>query len=343
MSKPTEMAGAPLVVVVIILLGAAACSTVYLAARADQPDGALDNQSAKRLVLVGFRGGPDLALLRERAELIQEFGGEMTDWWRIPAIACFLPGNAVAALKEDPEVAYVVEVDPETGELGEMHLAEPVTDTMMPLRVRFRDEVDKGLIRDLDGEISWVAIKISTIACFLPENAVAALKGDPRVARVDLGGNIDPWTPTESIPTGPNIIVGFRNEPDPVLIQELGGEVTNEAVDIPALACSLPENAVAALKGDPGVAYVEVDWDIQLVEPIIDTMLRVMVRFRIEPDSALIRELGGENIRDDLTIMPLIACSLPAEAIPVLQENPEVVRVSLSPTWGDAPLGALSG
>lgn len=152
MSKPTEMAGAPLVVVVIILLGVAACSTVYLAARADdQPvlgveNEALDNQSAKRLVLVGFRGGPDLVLLRERAELIQELGGEMTDWWRIPALACSLPENAVAALKEDPRVAYV-EVD------WDIQLVEPIIDNMLRVMVRFRIEPDSALIRELGGRI----------------------------------------------------------------------------------------------------------------------------------------------------------------------------------------------
>ncbi len=182
MSKPTEMAGAPLVVVVIILLGAAACSTVYLAARADdQPvlgveNAALDNQSAKKLVVV-FRDEPDPVL-------IQELGGDiLEEWSRIPAIVCSLPGKGIDALMENPNIAYI-QLD------KEIHLVEPLTDAMIPVMVGFRGEPDPALIRELGGVITYEYTIIPTIACLLPAEAILVLQKNPKITHVELDGEI---------------------------------------------------------------------------------------------------------------------------------------------------------
>ncbi len=199
MSKPTEMAGAPLVVVVIILLGVAACSTVYLAARADdqpvlgvenealddqsakEPVGVenetLDNQSAKKLVVVGFRDEPDPVL-------IQELGGDiLEEWSRIPAIVCSLPGKGIDALMENPNIAYI-QLD------KEIHLVEPLTDAMIPVMVGFRGEPDPALIRELGGVITYEYTIIPTIACLLPAEAILVLQKNPKITHVELDGEI---------------------------------------------------------------------------------------------------------------------------------------------------------
>ena len=200
-SKPTERAGAPLVGVIIVLSVAAACSTVYLAARADdQPvlgvengaldnqsakepvgfeNGALDNQSAKKLVVVGFRDEPDPVL-------IQELGGDiLEEWIRIPAIVCSLSEKAIDALKKNPNIAYM-QLD------KEIHLVEPITDAMIPVMVGFRDEPDPVLIQELGGVITYEYTIIPTIACSLPAEAILVLQKNPKITHIELDGEIYP-------------------------------------------------------------------------------------------------------------------------------------------------------
>ncbi len=124
------------------------------------------------------------------------------------------------------------------------------------------------------------------------------------------------------------VIVGFRDKPDRVLMQELGGDILEEWSRIPAIVCSLPGKGIDALMENPNIAYIQLDKEIHLVEPLTDAMIPVMVGFRGEPDPALIRELGGV-ITYEYTIIPTIACLLPAEAILVLQKNPKITHVEL--------------
>jgi subtilisin len=62
------------------------------------------------------------------------------------------------------------------------------------------------------------------------------------------------------------VIVGFKGLPDAALIHAFGGQITYEYSIIPAIACSLPAQAVNALQKNPNVAYVEEDAVVQATE-----------------------------------------------------------------------------
>ena len=65
------------------------------------------------------------------------------------------------------------------------------------------------------------------------------------------------------------VLVGFRHAPgasDRQLIESVGGRVKASYRIIPALAANLPEKAVAALRRNPNVAYVEGDAKMQALE-----------------------------------------------------------------------------
>ena len=101
MSKPTERAGAPLVIGIIILSVVVACLTVYLAMRTN-------DQSTKKTGRGGFQGRAQHGINPGAQRINPRARGEITNWWRrTPAIACFLPEKVIAALKEDPRIAYV--------------------------------------------------------------------------------------------------------------------------------------------------------------------------------------------------------------------------------------------
>lgn len=55
------------------------------------------------------------------------------------------------------------------------------------------------------------------------------------------------------------VIVGFNNQANPEIIRALGGDVDHFFVEISAIATSLPEAAIDALKRNPNIAYVEPD------------------------------------------------------------------------------------
>ena len=66
------------------------------------------------------------------------------------------------------------------------------------------------------------------------------------------------------------VIVGFKDKPDKNLIMEHGGEIKYEYTIIPAIACSLPEPAIDALKKHPKIAYVEVDAVVFAIDAELD-------------------------------------------------------------------------
>jgi len=55
------------------------------------------------------------------------------------------------------------------------------------------------------------------------------------------------------------VIVVFKEKPDPALIKKHGGAVKYSYKIIPGIAASLPRKAVAALERNPAVAYIEED------------------------------------------------------------------------------------
>jgi hypothetical protein len=64
--------------------------------------------------------------------------------------------------------------------------------------------------------------------------------------------------PAEKLP----VIVGFKDRPNSELIQAHGGTIKFEYSIIPAIACSLPEQAIKALAKNPAIAYIEEDIEV---------------------------------------------------------------------------------
>jgi subtilisin len=62
------------------------------------------------------------------------------------------------------------------------------------------------------------------------------------------------------------VIVGFKGLPDAALIHAFGGQITHEYSIIPAMACSLPAQAINALQKKPNIAYVEEDFEVTALE-----------------------------------------------------------------------------
>ena len=60
-----------------------------------------------------------------------------------------------------------------------------------------------------------------------------------------------PAEPPEKTP----VMIGFKDKPDPGLIRAYGGEIKYEYHIVPAIAASLPEQAIAALKNNPMTIY----------------------------------------------------------------------------------------
>jgi len=60
-------------------------------------------------------------------------------------------------------------------------------------------------------------------------------------------------------PAMANVIIGFKGAPNAELVRSFGGTVNHTYGVIPAVAASVPETAVGALKNNPNVAYVEGD------------------------------------------------------------------------------------
>ena len=80
------------------------------------------------------------------------------------------------------------------------------------------------------------------------------------VSTIFVGGAFA--TPNQKIP----VIVGFKELPDASLVHAHGGEIKYKYSSIQAMACSLPPQAIEALKKNPKVAYVEEDVEVQATE-----------------------------------------------------------------------------
>ena len=84
------------------------------------------------------------------------------------------------------------------------------------------------------------------------------------ISTVFVGGAFA--APNEQIP----VIVGFKGLPDAALVHAYGGQITYQYSLIPAIACSLPAQAVNALQNNPKVAYVEEDVQVSAVDSELD-------------------------------------------------------------------------
>ena len=62
------------------------------------------------------------------------------------------------------------------------------------------------------------------------------------------------------------VIVGFKGLPNAALIHAFGGQITHEYSIVPAMACSLPAQAINALQKNPNIAYVEEDFEVTALE-----------------------------------------------------------------------------
>lgn len=62
------------------------------------------------------------------------------------------------------------------------------------------------------------------------------------------------------------VIIGFKGSPDAALVEALGGEIKYQYNAIPAIAASVPNSVIIALKDDPDVEYVELDTEVCIDE-----------------------------------------------------------------------------
>ncbi|RLG26751.1 subtilisin [Methanosarcinales archaeon] len=74
-----------------------------------------------------------------------------------------------------------------------------------------------------------------------------------------------PAEPPEKTP----VMIGFKDKPDPGLIRAYGGEIKYEYHIVPAIAASLPEQAIAALKNNPNIAHIEPDCEVAIAEEVL--------------------------------------------------------------------------
>lgn len=84
-----------------------------------------------------------------------------------------------------------------------------------------------------------------------------SFKTHPSIAARVSGANNQ--QPSESV------IIGFKDRPDPSLVQASGGKLKHQFTTINAIAAEIPEKAVVALQGSPQVAYIEKDQEVHLL------------------------------------------------------------------------------
>ena len=65
------------------------------------------------------------------------------------------------------------------------------------------------------------------------------------------------------------VIIGFKDKPDSDLIRAYGGEIKYEYHIVPAIAASLPEKAVDALKKNPNIEYIEPDCEVTIAGEVL--------------------------------------------------------------------------
>ena len=62
------------------------------------------------------------------------------------------------------------------------------------------------------------------------------------------------------------VIVGFKGKPDTGLLRAHNGDIKYEYSIISAVACSLPQMAIDALKRNPNIAYIELDGQVYITQ-----------------------------------------------------------------------------
>ena len=74
-----------------------------------------------------------------------------------------------------------------------------------------------------------------------------------------------PSIQTSDAPSLVPVIIGFKDKHDEKLVAAHGGQVNHVYEHIPAIAASMPDNAIENLKQNPNIAYVEEDQIAQVV------------------------------------------------------------------------------
>jgi subtilisin family serine protease/chitodextrinase len=70
-----------------------------------------------------------------------------------------------------------------------------------------------------------------------------------------------------------DVIVGFKGRPNVELLQAHGGEIKHSYKIITAVACSLPQKAIKALEKNPTIAYIDMDYEVSILETPNDPRL----------------------------------------------------------------------
>jgi len=65
------------------------------------------------------------------------------------------------------------------------------------------------------------------------------------------------------------VIIGFKGKPDISLVKAYGGDIKYKYRVIPAVACSLPEKAIDALRNNSRIAYVELDGKVKAIGEVL--------------------------------------------------------------------------
>lgn len=66
------------------------------------------------------------------------------------------------------------------------------------------------------------------------------------------------------------VIIGFKDKPDASLVKAHGGKIKYQYTIVDAIAATVPEKAVDALKKNPNVEYVEMDQKVHALEDTLD-------------------------------------------------------------------------
>jgi subtilisin len=65
------------------------------------------------------------------------------------------------------------------------------------------------------------------------------------------------------------VIIGFEDKPNSDLIRAHGGDIKYEYHIVPAIAASLPEQAIDALKKNPNIEYIEPDCKVTIAGEVL--------------------------------------------------------------------------
>jgi subtilisin len=95
--------------------------------------------------------------------------------------------------------------------------------------------------------------------------------------------------PIEKVP----VLIKFNGKPESSLVRAFGGEIKFEYSLIPVIACSLPQQAIAALLRNPAITYIEEDKEVHALS---DDIIPWGVD-RIEADVVQSAEIYGSDVK----------------------------------------------